>query len=136
MAAHEKGESTSPKGRGPTIGPLTRRWKESLNEPPTALHLRIVRERFAINSDDESAEQLIIPQDRRQTLADLLCFCNEISALGGGIDWFKEIGERVDPKPRRIEISGPGGGPVRAAIGAVTDAERLAATEYHDRLSD
>ena len=50
-------------------------------------------------------------------------------ALAGSLESFREIADRVDPKPRRLEISGRDGAPVATAIIArgMTDEEAAAA---------
>ncbi len=42
----------------------------------------------------------------------------------GGKEWaWKEVGDRLDPKPRRVEISGPDGGPIQLDDRAAADLE-------------
>ncbi len=39
-------------------------------------------------------------------------------------EWaWKEVGDRLDPKPRRVEISGPDGGPIQVDDRAAADLE-------------
>jgi len=51
------------------------------------------------------------------------------------LDHGREVTDRVAPKPKRIEVSGPNSGPVRVAIGAVALDQNEAAKQYFDVMS-
>ncbi|MHA2054873.1 MAG: DUF5681 domain-containing protein [Candidatus Hodarchaeales archaeon] len=50
------------------------------------------------------------------TRMEALCVLIVERALRGSFEAFREIGDRVDPKPRRLEVSGRDGAPVAAAV--------------------
>lgn len=71
-----------------------------------------------------------------ETPAELAIWVMGVRACGGNIDAFREFADRLDPKPRRVELSGPDGSPVRAALSAVRSTEEQeAAQRYYDRLN-
>lgn len=55
-------------------------------------------------------------------------------AKRGDMDAFREIFDRRDPKPRRVEISGRGGAPIAAAIAAGRLSETEAADVYRSLI--
>lgn len=120
------GQSGNPAGRPPGRGALTRAWIGQLGEAPTD-------QQYAQAAATAGLEPGEVP--RQETVADLLAWLRTWEALRGNLDSFREIGDRVDPKPRRVEVSGPGGGPLRGSIGgAPSDDERREAEGFYDEL--
>lgn len=64
----------------------------------------------------------------------LIVFLQNRLALRGGIEAFREVFDRTEPKPKRIEVSADGVA-IRAALSASDNAgEREAAEDYFDGL--
>ena len=120
------GVSGNPKGKPPGGGPLTRRWRLIMEMPPGEEHIKEAAKTLGVET-----QTLVF----YQTIGDLIAHVIMVQALRGSIESLREVGDRIDPKPKRIEISGPGGGPVRGAVtGAQSDDEREAAEEYFDTV--
>lgn len=62
--------------------------------------------------------------DMAPTVRDLLA-CLRVVEATENLDSFREIGDRLDPKPRRNELSGPGGEPIRYVPVDSDDAEAI-----------
>lgn len=126
----QKGSSGNPSGRPKGGGPLVRRFRDILESPPT-LEM-CIEAGDVLNLRDEEAAALC---GRFETFGDLLAHVTALRALRGTVDFLREIGDRVDPKPRRVEVSGPGGGPMRGTISSSqSEEERDAAANYMDDL--
>ena len=50
-----------------------------------------------------------IPEYARESLATLTAWVFTMRAVSGSVEHFREIGDRIDPKPKRIEIEGVNG---------------------------
>ena len=113
-----------PKGSKSLSDALRRRLKAGLGED------ELVKMMEVFDLTDAQREMLNSMENRLDVLAELLI----LRALSGNLDTFKEIFDRLDPKPRRTEISGPGGGPVRSIAAPVDIGEAEAERAYHDAL--
>ena len=59
-----------------------------------------------------------------------------VDSCNGRMDLTREIYDRQAPKAKRIEVSGPGGGPVRHAVGSGDDPSgKLAAERYLEEVA-
>lgn len=103
-------------------------------------HLREALQRVGTNKAREVAAARVgcdpsdIPEDV-VTFEDLMAWVAAMLAVAGNHEFWREFGDRVAPKPRRVEVSGPGGGPVRQTITQSDNpAEANAAQEYYDEL--
>ena len=77
--------------------------------------------------EDMRAELLALP-DRLELCAALYGW----AACGGDKEAFKEVFDRLAPKPRRLEHSGPGGEPIRtASVAAVASVDGDDAREFY-----
>ncbi len=123
----------NPGGRPKGGGPLTKRFRGLLEDPPTPDLCEAAADVLGLTNPDEIAALCV----RFPTFGDLLAHVCARRALHGSVEFLRELGDRVDPKPRRIEVSGPGGGPVRGAIsGAQNEDEREAAGDYFESLDE
>jgi hypothetical protein len=68
------------------------------------------------------------------TRMEAMCLVFVEKALAGSFEAFREIGDRVDPKPRRVEITGREGAPVTTAIIARSMSNEEAADAYRQML--
>jgi len=84
----------------------------------------------ALNMDESD-----IPEEHN-TPAKLHAWVQSILACAGGIEHSREIYDRLAPKPKRVEVSGPGGGPIRQAITTGDDPMgKRAAEQYLEEIS-
>lgn len=74
-----------------------------------------------------------IPQEARESLATLTAWVFAMRAVGGSVEHFREIGDRVDPKPKRIEIEGAIG--ARRGGSSSNPDEAAEADEYYRLVS-
>jgi hypothetical protein len=74
-----------------------------------------------------------IPEEARESLASLTAWVFAMRAVGGSVEHFREIGDRIDPKPKRIEIEGVVGARSRGGSGTNPD-EVAAANAYYATL--
>lgn len=68
------------------------------------------------------------------TPAKLSAWVNSLITCAGGIDHLRENYDRLSPKPKRVEVSGPGGSPVRVAIGTAAADANEQAKRYFDEM--
>lgn len=54
-------------------------------------------------------------------------------AGGGDGEFWREVGDRLDPKPRRVEISSPGGGPLDVAMRVGRELSEAEASDLYRR---
>jgi hypothetical protein len=93
--------------------------------------LALERAAFAVGCRPEQ-----IPEEAKATLQTLTAWVFAMRGLMGSTEHFKEIGDRVDPKPKRIEIEGAIG---LRRIGAGSSAdpnEAQAANDYYATLAN
>jgi len=74
-----------------------------------------------------------IPEEAKESLATLTAWVFAMRAVGGSVEHFREIGDRVDPKPKRIEIEGVVGARTRGGSGSNPD-EVAEANAYYATL--
>lgn len=74
-----------------------------------------------------------IPEHAKESLATLTAWVFAMRAVGGSVEHFREIGDRIDPKPKRIEIEGVTG--ARRGGGGSDPAAAEAASDYYAALS-
>lgn len=74
-----------------------------------------------------------IPMEARESLATLTAWVFAMRAVGGSVEHFREIGDRIDPKPKRIEIEGAVG--ARRGGGSSNPDEAAEADEYYRLVS-
>ena len=123
----------NPGGRPKSGGPFTRRFRHILEQPATPDLCEAAADVLGLTDPGEITALI----EKFPTFGDLLAHCTARRALHGQVDFMREIGDRVDPKPRRIEVSGPGGGPVRGAIaGSQSEGEREEAADYFESLEE
>lgn len=76
-----------------------------------------------------------IPEEL-DTPAKLNAWVTSLIACAGGIDHTREVYDRLAPKPKRVEVSGPGGGPIRTAVSPADDPTgRKAAESYLNEIA-
>lgn len=73
-----------------------------------------------------------VPEDLDSVLR-ILVYMQMMKAIAGGD--VREIFDRLAPKPRRVEISAPGGGPVRLAVGGADASQRELAARYFEEMA-
>lgn len=64
------------------------------------------------------AQEHEVPADL-STPAEFAVWVASMLATAGSIEHLRELSDRAAPKPRRVEVTGEGGGPVRHAVVAV-----------------
>jgi len=74
-----------------------------------------------------------IPEYARESLATLTAWVFTMRAVSGSVEHFREIGDRIDPKPKRIEIEGVNG--ARRGGGGADPETTAAAEDYYAALS-
>jgi hypothetical protein len=74
------------------------------------------------------------------TPADFAIWVSSMLASAGSIEHLRELSDRAAPKPRRVELTGEGGGPIRHAVTAIGggsgDAPRVTAAQDYYALLD
>ncbi len=81
----------------------------------------------AYDLGDDVRAQLELCGDKLEAIALLTAH----RALHGSLDAFKEIFDRLEPKARRNELSGPGGGPIPVAGAVANLSDNEAEARYH-----
>lgn len=122
----KKGHSGNPlgKGRGKNFA-TTLREAFQRSAPNKARELAANRVGMAVADIPEEVE----------TIEELMAWTAGMMAVQGNSDFCKEFGDRAYPKPKRVEVSGPGGGPVRqAVITGDKAAEATAGQDYYGQL--
>lgn len=74
-----------------------------------------------------------IPDDAKVSMMALTAWVFSMRGLQGSVEHFREIGDRVDPKPKRLEIEGVNGAR-RGGVGSNPD-EVAAADDYYATIS-
>lgn len=92
--------------------------------------LALERAAFAVRCEPEQ-----IPVEARESLQSLTAWVFAMRGLMGSTQHFKEIGDRVDPKPKRIEIEGAIGVRRITAGGSRDPEEANAANAYYAFLA-
>lgn len=108
---------------------LTAAMRKLLTRQVGADELRMMTENFGLTRRQKRF--LARCENRQEVLAELLI----IRSMGGNLATFQEVFDRLDPKPKRTEISGPGGAPVRALVGAYDLDEASAEAAYRSALA-
>jgi len=120
--------------------------QNKMKYPPTPKKQRL-RDQLAVawagRGDQDRALQLAafaiggeitdIPEYAKESLATLTAFVFAMRAVGGSVEHFREIGDRIDPKPKRIEIEGVTG--ARRGGGGNDPESAAAASDYYAALS-
>ena len=119
------GCSGNPAGRQdgrPKLSDVLRRMSA---EPPEELH-------YATAAAVLGLERCLVPVVER--LVDLYAWVESIRGLAS-VDAFREVFDRLDPKPQRVDLT-TGGAPLRAPVpaGRPENAERDAAEDFYDEL--
>lgn len=127
-----KGYSTNRRGTKPGDGVFVRSARKYHGMPATKADREAVAETIIAPLDE-------IPtrgpdSDEPITVGELLAWLQNQKALRGGIEALREILDRTEPKPKRIELTTDGMS-LRAAITASDDeGEREEAENYFDNL--
>jgi len=121
-----KGVSGCPAGRPVGRYSIVQRMDRGMKGPISEAHRTAAAIGCACRTSD-------VPEF--EVLGELVVWVKEMRALMGHDADFKEIGDRLDPKPNKVDMTiGP---PKRAAVpdGAPGDAEREAAESFYDSLA-
>jgi hypothetical protein len=105
-------------------------FRSHLNEAPSELDRKRAAEALGLARVDD------VPDDLA-TVLDLLWWLRRMQAVAGSENAIADFLDRATPKPRRMEVTGADGAPLRAHISAAppTDAERAAADDYYRELT-
>ena len=98
---------------------------------PGGTELAIERAAFAVSCRPDQ-----IPEAAKASLQTLTAWVFAMRGLMGSTEHFKEIGDRVDPKPKRIEIEGAIGLRRIGAGGSADPNEAQAANDYYATLAN
>ncbi len=127
------GQSGNPRGRRPGVGALAARWREYLELQPQDSQYKLAANSLGLDQLDLEADCHVAGVT---TLGDLLCYTNLMRALEGSIDYFREIGDRIEPKPRRVDVTVAPAGASAAAMASADDVdEQAAAVDYYASLT-
>lgn len=97
---------------------------------PAGTDLALERAAFAVGCRKED-----VPEDVRGSLQTLTAWVFAMRGLSGSTEHFKELGDRLDPKPKRIEIEGALGMRKMGAGGGLNPDEAAAADSYYATLA-
>jgi len=119
--------SGNPAGQKPVKG--AKIFSAEMRHPPTELDRARMAEALGCPLD-------AVP-DYFETFLHQLAWMIKMAATRGNWDAIREILDREVPKPRRVELSGPGGGPLRSAVTSAqpTSEEAAAAQAYYEALA-
>ncbi|MDH3883538.1 MAG: hypothetical protein OET63_04930 [Desulfobacterales bacterium] len=127
-----KGYTANPAGTKPGDGVFVRSARKYHAAPATPDEIKAV-------ADTVGVAPVQVPKNGPDgkspiTVGELLAWLQNQKALRGGIEPLRELLDRTEPKPKRIELSTDGAS-LRASITASDDAaEREAAEDYFDNL--
>ncbi len=114
-------------GRRPriTMAMFQARWSET----PSELDRKTVAAAAGLDSVDD------VP-DYFATKADLVLWLLDVKVMRGEQWALSEVMDRLWPKPRRMEVSGPEGGPLRSVVSTIppTEGEAAEARAYAEAL--
>jgi hypothetical protein len=105
-------------------------FRDIAHEQPTELERKAIAEALGFTSVDE------VP-DYFESFIECVWWMRKQQAVRGHDEAIRDFLDRANPKPRRMEVSGPGGGPLRGAITVArpSDAEAAASRQYYEELA-
>ena len=107
---------------------------------PVKMLKRILKGRPLVGGVERAIEVLDIPDDiaaelrESENQMEVLMRLAAYRAMSGSWDAWREIMDRVAPKPRAVELSGPGGGPIESIAAVVQLGDDDAAARYQALL--
>jgi len=76
-----------------------------------------------------------VPEDAKVSVESLVAWVFSMRSLGGSVEHFREIGDRVDPKPQRIQLDATLTAKRAPITGSMNPGEAEAALDYYNQLS-